>query len=103
MKGGADEVDDHIEKLKYIMERNNDDINTPENQEYLQRKRDTFSTRIEHPKYIIYDFESDVHTLTHLPNHVDVDTITIGNTHDYEDCKTGGFTYSGYDVVGKFC
>jgi hypothetical protein len=25
-----------------------------------------------HARYIIYDFETDTHTLTHIPNHVEV-------------------------------
>ena len=41
--------------------------------------------------------------MTHKPNHVDADVLTIGETHGYDDCKHGTFTYSGYDVVNKFC
>ena len=59
--------------------------------------------KAEHQTYIIYDFESDVHTLTHKPNHVDADTLTVGDSHDYNDCKRNTFTYSGYDSVDKFC
>ena len=59
--------------------------------------------KAEHQTYIIYDFESDVHTLTHKPNHVDADILTVGDTHDYNDCKRNTFTYSGYDSVDKFC
>ena len=62
-----------------------------------------FTEKAEHPSYIVYDFEADVHTLTHKPNHVDVDVLTVGSTHNYADCKHDTFTYSGYDVVNKFC
>ena len=62
-----------------------------------------FTEKAEHPTYIVYDFEADVHTLTHKPNHVDVDVLTVGKTHNYADCKHDTFTYSGYDVVDKFC
>jgi hypothetical protein len=41
--------------------------------------------------------------LTHKPNHVDDDVSTIGDTHDYNDCKHDTFTYSDYDVVDHFC
>ena len=38
------------------------------------------------PKYIIFDFESDTHTLTHIPNHVEVDILKSDkrSTHDYK-------------------
>ena len=41
--------------------------------------------------------------MTHKPNHVEADVLTNGNTHDYNDCKHDAFTYSGYDVIDKFC
>ena len=103
MKGGKDEVDGKIDQLKRILEKENEDVNTEENRKYLERKRQLFTEKAEHPTYIVYDFEADVHTLTHKPNHVDVDVLTVGNTHNYADCKHDTFTYSGYDVVDKFC
>ena len=80
-----------------------EDLDSEDNIRYLERKRESFTAEAEHPTYIIYDFESDVHTLTHKPNHVDADVLTIGETHGYDDCKHDTFTYSGYDVVNKFC
>ena len=73
MKGGKDEVDGKIEQLKRILIKANEDPNSEENMAYLERKRKTFTTKAERQTYIIYDFESDVHTLTHKPNHVDAD------------------------------
>ena len=87
MKGGKDEVDGKIEQLKNILSHAGEDLNAEENINYLERKRKTFKEKAEHPTYIIYDFEADVHTLTHKPNHVDADVLTIGDTHDYNDCK----------------
>ena len=83
--------------------KENEDINSEENKAYIERKRNTFIEKAEHPTYIIYDFEADVHSLTHKPNHVDADVLTIGDTHDYKDCEHDTFTYSGYDVVDQIC
>ena len=99
MKGGKDEVGGNIEQLKRILEKANEDGNSEENKEYLERKRKLFTDKAEHPTYIVYDFEADAHTLTHKPNHAYVDVLTVGSTHNYADCKHDTFTYSGYDVV----
>ena len=103
MKGGKDEVEGKIEQLKTILIKANEDIDSEENKAYIEGKRQTSTQKAEHPTYIIYDFEADVHSLTHMPNHVDADVLTIGDTHDYNDCKHDTFTYSGYDVVDNFC
>ena len=50
-----------------------------------------------------HDFESDVHTWTHKPNHVDADILTVGDTPAYNDCKRNTFPYSGYGSIDKFC
>ena len=89
--------------LKRILIKANRDPNSEENKAYLERKRNTFTAKAEHQTYIIYEFESDLHTLTHKPNRVDADSLTIGDTHDYNDCKSNTFTYSGYESVDKFC
>ena len=60
MKGGKDEVDGKIEQLKRILIKANEDLNSEENKEYLERKRKAFTMKAEHQTYIIYDFESDV-------------------------------------------
>ena len=89
MKAGKDEVDGKI---------------TPEEHKaHIERTRKTFIEKAERPTYTMYDFEADVHSLTHKPNHVDADVLTIGDTHDYNDCKHDTFTYSGYDVVDQVC
>ena len=103
MKGGKDEVEGEIEELKRMSALAKEDLNSEENIQHLERKRETFTAKAEHPTYIIHDFESDVHTLTHKPNHVDADVWTIGETHGYDDCKHDAFTYCGYGIVNKFC
>ena len=60
---------------------------------------------IQHPKYIIFDFETDTHTNTHRANHVEVDVIKIGeqDNHNYDDCLIKSFGFNGYDCATKFC
>ena len=101
MKGGKQEIDKKIQKF---MEKNeNLDFTSEDGQALLKQVKQGFANTIEHPTYIIYDFEADVKSLTHKPNHVDVDVLTIGDTHNYDECKQDTFSYSGYDVVDKFC
>ena len=97
MKGGQQEVDRKVNKF---LEDNKEECFTAKNIENLTQM---YASSIEHPKYIIYDFEADVASLTHKPNHVEADVLTIGDTHNYNECKHKEFSYSGYDVVDKFC
>jgi len=54
-------------------------------------------------RYIIYDFETDTSTLTHRPNHVEVDCIEIDEeaTHDYDKCLRNSLAFNGYDCAEK--
>ena len=97
MKGGQQEVD---RKVKKFLEDNKEESFTSKDIENLKQM---YASSIEHPNYIIYDFEADVASLTHKPNHVEADVLTIGDTHNYNECKHKEFSYSGYDVVDKFC
>eukprot|EP00973_Karenia_brevis_P067494 9389052-Karenia_brevis.AAC.1 len=97
MKGGQQEID---KKVNEYMAKNEDIQFTDEDIKDIEQR---YALKIEHPRYIIYDFEADVASLTHKPNHVEAEVLTIGNTHNYEDCKQNTFSYSGYDVVNKFC
>ena len=62
-------------------------------------------------RYIVYDFEADTHTLTHKPNHVEIDILEISpenNTtglpsHEYEDCLVKSEKFEGYGCEYKFC
>ena len=45
MKGGKDEVDGKIEQLKRLLEKANEDVNSAENKEYLERKRKLFTVK----------------------------------------------------------
>ena len=50
---------------------------------------DTFTNTVEQHRYVIYDFESDFHTLTHHPNHVEADVLQVDkNNNTSEDCLT---------------
>ena len=103
MKGGKAEVEQKIQQVIKMLINNDEDVHSTENQAYLERKRVDYTSKIEHQKYIIYDYETDVHTYTHKPNHVEAEVLTIGDTHTYEDCLGEQFSYNGYDVVDKFC
>ena len=48
-----------------------------------------------HPRYIIFDVETDTSTLTHMPNHVEVDILQIdeARAHDYEECLISTVVY----------
>jgi len=103
MKGGKDEVEGKIEQLRTMLLKANENPDSEDNASYLEKKRQFYTDKIEHQRYIIYDFEADVASLTHKPNHVDCDVLTIGSNHNYKDCRKDTFTYSGYDVIDKFC
>ena len=72
--------------------------------EYIEHKRKAYTNQAEKHRYVIYDFEADVHTLTHMPNHVEADVLQVDkNNNTYEDCLTNTFRHNGYDAVEKFC
>ena len=41
--------------------------------------------------------------MTHKPNHVEADVLTIGETHSYNECRQKTFSHNGYDAVEQFC
>ena len=59
---------------------------------------------IKHPRYIIYDFETDTHTDIHKPNHVEIDVLEVdeGTTHTYDNCLVYSFNFSGYGCQNVF-
>jgi G:T-mismatch repair DNA endonuclease (very short patch repair protein) len=76
----------------------------------LQDKED--ETKIEeitynhsHPRYISFDYETDTHTLTHIPNHVEVDVLQIDEhlTHEYDKCLIDRKSFPGYGCEDAFC
>ena len=75
MKGGQDEVEkklqQEIDKLK------EDEDSDYDNDVYIENRREALTNRVEEHRYIIYDFEADVHTLTHHPNHVEADVLQV--------------------------
>ena len=58
---------------------------------------------IKNPTYIIYDFETDTHTLTHIPNHVEAAVLKVNDEHTYEESLLSTFSTSGYGCEEKFC
>ena len=106
MKGGNDEVENklqlELDKLKDDGKAEWHDISLRE--QYIEKRKETFTNTVEQHRYVIYDFESDVHTLTHMPNHVEADVLHVDkNNNTYEDCLTNTFRHNGYDAVDKFC
>ena len=55
------------------------------------------------PRYVIYDLETDTYTLTHKPNHCEVEILKTHNTHDYEKSIVGRKTFEGYGCEREFC
>ena len=62
-------------------------------------------SKINQPKYIIYDFETDTNTGIHLPNHIETDILQIDkdNTHNYDKCLIDKFGINGYNCNNEFC
>ena len=63
-------------------------------------------------RYIVYDFETDTHTLTHKPNLVEIDILKIEPkdgeigilpSHEYKDCLLKSEKFEGYGCENKFC
>ena len=98
MKGGKDEVEKKLQQ----------EIEKLEENEALRYDKDNrrlaLTNQVEKHRYVIYDFEADVHTLTHMPNHVEADVLQVDkNNNTYEDCLTDTFRHNGYDALEKFC
>ena len=102
MKGGQDEVEKKLQQeLDKLKENDDSDC---DNDMYIENRRAAYTNQVEQHRYVIYDFEADVHTLTHKPNHVEADVLQVGkNNNTYEDCLTNTFRHNGYDAVDKFC
>jgi len=102
MKGGKDEVE---QKLQLDLDKLKEEgLAADESYQYIENRRNAYTKQVEQHRYIIYDFEADVHTLTHKPNHVEADILQVDkNNNTYEDCLTNTFRHNGYDAVEKFC
>ena len=102
MKGGKDEVEQKLKlELDKLKEEGSAEGQEPE---FIDLRRSIHTNAVEKHRYVIYDFEADVHTLTHMPNHVEADVLQVDeNRYTYEDCLTNTFRHNGYDAVEKFC
>ena len=66
---------------------------------------------ITHPKYIIFDFETDTSNkimedgsvLLHQVMHVEADIIGVSDTHIYEDSLIYTISFTGYSCCTDFC
>jgi hypothetical protein len=65
----------------------------------IEQATESFQEQIKHPRYIIYDFETDTDTSIHKPNHVEVDVLKIDDTltHQYDKCLVKQFGINGYN------
>ena len=71
MEGGKDEVEQKLQlELDMLKEEGLADGQGPA---YADLRRSIYTNQVEKHRYVIYDFEADVHTLTHMPNHVEAD------------------------------
>jgi len=99
MKGGQDEVE---KKLQQEIDKLKEDEHY--DRALKENRREALTNQVEKHRYVIYDFEADVQTLTHMPNHVEADVLQVDkNNNTYEDCLTDTFRHNGYDALEKFC
>ena len=85
MKGGKDEVEQKLQlELDMLKEEGlaeGQDQTSPEDWlSYAELRRSIYTNQVEKHRYVIYDFEADVHTLTHMPNHVEADALQVEKT-----------------------
>ena len=66
--------------------------------------------RILHPKYIIYDIETDcssniegTNKYLHRPMRIEATTLKIRGSGSYEESLVASFSFDGYDCINKFC
>ena len=57
-------------------------------QEYIERKRTRYAHTIEHPRYIVYEFEADIHASQHKLHQVGGDVSHTRGKHSYADYLT---------------
>jgi len=111
-KGSKEELEHKITELKdHIAKSRKDFYNEDWMIKCLIDEHDT-------EQYIVYDFETDTHTLTHKPNHVEIDIIKIEPksddktdrakvaslpSHEYNDCLVKSLKFEGYSCEDKFC
>ena len=83
MKGGKDEVE---QKLQQELDKLKEEgVAAWEDPDYIEHRRLAYTNIVEKHRYVIYDFEADVHTLTHNPNHVEADVLQVDkNNNTYE-------------------
>ncbi len=104
MKGGMQEVKEKMKHLINIMEVNGESMESEETKKYLEKKLKYYKDKIFKDKIISFDIETDTHTNTHIPNHIDADVLSInGTNHEYNDCKIDTFSHTGLDCIDKFC
>ena len=64
---------------------------------------DDIRHKIENPRYIKYDFETDTSTLTHVPNHVEIAVLQVSDDHDYANSLVDTCFFNGYGCETKVC
>ncbi len=58
---------------------------------------------IQHPKYIIYDFETDTSSGIHKPNLCVAQVLNVDDEHDYEKSLSETKVFEGYTCCKNFC
>ena len=75
MRGGKDEVEQQLQlELDKLKEEGLAEGQDPD---HADLRRSVYTNAVEKHRYVIYDFEADVHTLTHMPNHVEADVLQV--------------------------
>ena len=68
-------------------------------EKFIEKKRD----EILHPRYIVYDIETDTSSGIHVPNLINVDVLKVHDTHEYEKSLLYKKSFEGYNCTVDFC
>ena len=116
-KGSQGEIEDRYKKaLSTYAKKHAEELGEmdPDELEYIQVEnkfpsiardiKEGIEDQIKQPKFIVYDFECDVHDKVHKPNHVEIDILQIDarGTHDYDKCLKQRHSFTGYGCEDQF-
>ena len=74
-------------------------INTSKNKSKIK----WITKSVRHPRYIIYDFETDTSSGIHRPNLCVAYVLEVDDDHDYNKSLTETKIFEGYNCCSDFC
>jgi hypothetical protein len=100
LKGSREEI-----ALRYSnIDKDYDIIDLDESEDEMgEESQDQGPTnRVENPRYIVYDIETDIHTLTHKQNYICAQVMVVKNDHSYEKSLIETVKFDGYNCMNDF-